>query len=61
MNAEIQEEQKCVETETKLFNLLSKKHDTMNAHPERGVLVKSAGEALERSTSRLTSDVRSLH
>lgn len=35
-NAEVKEEQKCAETETKrLFDLLSKKLDTMNAHQER--------------------------
>lgn len=61
-NAEVQEEQKCAETETKrLFDLLSKKLDTMNAHQERrhGEICEKI-EALERSTSKLTSDIGSL-
>ena len=62
INAEVQEEQKCVETETKrLFDLLSKKLDTMNAHQERRHgEVCARIEALERSTSKLTSDIGSL-
>ena len=62
INAEVQEEQKCIETETKpLFDLLSKKLDTMNAHQERRHgEVCARIEALERSTSKLTSDIGSL-
>ena len=62
INTEVQEEQKCAETETKrLFDLLSKKLDTMNAHQERrhGEICEKI-EALERSTSKLTSDIGSL-
>ena len=62
INAEVQEEQKCAEMETKwLFDLLSKKLDTMNAHQERrrGEICARI-EALERSTSKLTSDIGSL-
>ena len=62
INAEVQEEQKCIETEMKrLFDLLSKKLDTMNAHQERRHgEVCARIEALERSTSKLTSDIGSL-
>ena len=61
-NAEVQEEQKCAETETKrLFDLLSKKLDTMNTHQERRHSeICEKMEALERSTSKLTSDIGSL-
>ena len=62
VNAEVQEEQKSAESETKrLFDLLSKKLDTMNAHQEmcHGEICEKI-EALERSTSKLTSDIGSL-
>ena len=62
VTAEVQEEQKFAETETKrVFDLLSKKLDTMNTHQERrhGEICEKI-EAFERSTSKLTSDIGSL-
>ena len=63
MNAKVQEEQKCVETETKLFNLLSKKHDTMNAHQERRlneICARSFGEKHVQVNFRCSALARKL-
>ena len=60
INAEVQEEQKCAETETKrLYDLPSKTLDTMNAHQERrhSEVCASFGG---RHASKITSDIWSL-
>ena len=59
---EAQEEQECTESEMKsYFESLSKKLDAMNSNQEkRHVEMCTRFEALERNTSQLASDLKSL-
>ena len=59
---EAQEEPECTESEMKsYFESLSKKLDAMNSNQEkRHVEMCTRFEALERNTSQLTSDLKSL-